>query len=582
MDINKSTLLIFIVTVSLAAKIVPPDNRINWTPGIPGGIPLVNSPIKNVVTDFGADKSGVTNALSAIQNGINSLSTSGGVLFFPEGEYRIDGSLKISNNDIVLRGEGSAKSRLNFYNPTNGQCIEIITYGRGDWQKASGYQKEATTITVVDGTKFTIGEFAEIQQENDSSFMYTNPEWNQTWAQDLVGQFFEVTAINGNGISLKTPFHISYKEKFNPVIRPQRLIKNVGIEELYISLNTNSDVGIILIKNSAYCWVKNVEFYYTAKAHIASESTLGCEIRGSKFSRSHNYGGGGHGYGVSLGLHTTDWLVEDNAFDSLRHAMIFSKGSNGNVFAYNYSLNVLQGEGETNLNTGWIPPDVSNHGHYAYMNLIESNSVQEIGISDYWGPSGPGNIYSRNRVLSGETTDGISYYDATKKQNVIGNSTITIRDSDGKAHDNIEHGNVVNASIVWDNTISDHNIPNSYYLTQKPNFFGEINWPLYGPVEGFNEKLPAQIRFEGGVAVIEKHISSVDAGWPEISIVQDRLIITGSACSLTLYTLSGRLVKSVLLKNKNTVSLQGLNPGFYIVKFKAGKMIKAGKLLRMK
>lgn len=492
---NKVIFILLFFTESVFGTIIPTENRINWTPGIPGGIPTITSPLVNVVTDFSADNTGVVDAGPAIRNAINSLS-SGGVVYLPAGTYKIVGSIKIGKNNIVLRGDSPKDTKLLFENIAYwGACISIITYGRGDWQSVSGYTKDATTLTVDDGSKFSVGQFVEIQQENDSAFMYTKPEWNQPWAQNLVGQFMEVTEINGNQIIFRTPLHITYQAKFNPVVRPQRLVTKVGVEDLYIELTTKNESSIIFFKNAAYGWVKNVETYHTLLDHVGAESSLACEVRDSYLHRSWDYGGGGHGYGVSCGYHVTDWLIENNIFDSTRHAMIVSLGANGNVFAYNYSQNVLQGNGETNLNQGWYPPDISSHGHYPYMNLFEENSVNRLSVSDYWGPPGPGNTYFRNRVLSKETNDGITSDDYTTKQNILGNSAISRTDY-GTFTDNIEHGNTIDGTLIWDSSIDDHNLPSSYYLTEKPDFFGELPWPLYGPDEGYADKLPAQIRFE--------------------------------------------------------------------------------------
>jgi len=586
------TLLFFIfLSQIIFAEIIPQDNRIDWAPGVPGGITEITSPVVNVVADYSADSTGNSDSKTAIQNAINSLKTTGGVVYFPQGKYKIDGSLEINYNGIVLRGDGPDKSKLNFYNLTK-SCIEFITYGRGDWQGVSGYTKGVTSLTVDDGSKFTVGEFAEIQQENDSAFMYTDPNWNQSYAQNLVNQILEVSEINGNEIHFKTPLHITFQSKFNPEIRPQRFIMHSGIENLYLTMKTNDDENIILFKNAAYCWAKNIVSYHSTKAHIASESTIGCEVRESQFSKSHNYGGGGHGYGVSLGYHTVDWLVENNVFDSLRHAMIFSKGTNGSVISYNYSQDVLQGEGETNLNDGWIPPDISSHGHYAFMNLIEGNSAQEVGISDYWGPSGPGNTYFRNRILSGETQDGISYYDVSTKQNVIGNSAIVLRDADGNAFDNLEHGNTIDDTLSWDSGIADHNLPNSYYLTEKPSFFGSINWPLYGPTEGYTGKLPAQLRFEGDTSTKIKNRRSISkislSVYPNpFNPITTISFNTNSInSSVKVYDIKGREIMSKNFSKigQNNMTFNGTkrSSGIYFVKAMSGTNIMTKKIILLK
>ena len=54
-------------------------------------------------------------------------------------------------------------------------------------------------------------------------------------------------------------------------------------------------------------------------------------------------------------------------------------------------------------------------------------------------------------------------------------------------------------SLVWDPAIPDHDLPDSYYLTSKPSFFGDLRWPAFGsdlaPVIGV---LPARHCFEQG------------------------------------------------------------------------------------
>ena len=528
--------------------IIPAENRIAWTPGIPGGIPVITSPVVDV-TDYGADNTGVNDSKTAIRNAINSLGSGGGVVYIPAGRYRIVGSLTISKSGIVLRGDGADRTKLFFESPDyQSAAISIVTYDRGEWQECSGYIKDSATITVTDGSGFKAGGFAEIRQENDSAFMYTDNKWDVSWAENSVGQLFEVRAVNGNEITFKTPLHLTYTDSLDPVMRPQGFVVSSGIEDLYIQLNDNSDVHTLLIKNAAYCWVRNVESYYSNRSHVAGESALGCVVRDSYFHRSHNYGGGGHGYGVSLGLHVTDWLIENNIFDSLRHAMLVSVGANGNVFGYNYSQHVLQGEGETGLNEGWIPPDISIHGHYPFMNLFESNSVQEVGINDYWGPAGPGNTYFRNRVRDGESQDGITYYDHAQKQNVLGNSMIALRNPDGTARDNLEHGNTIGGTLYWDPDIPDHDLPASYYLTGKPGFFGSKEWPLYGPVEGYSGSLPAQERLENDT--ITSVFAGPENGNPELSIYPNPFrqitTITFEASTvnsrIVVYDLPGRLV----------------------------------------
>jgi hypothetical protein len=482
--------LLLLIPVKAESQIIPSSRRIEWNPGIPGGIPSVQSPVENIV-DHGADPGGENASGDALSEAIDALPEGGGVIYFPEGKYRFTSGIDINRSNIVLRGAGPEKTKLLF--DTGGDCIAVETYQRGDWQTLlEGYKKGSKTVIVDDGSQFTVGEFAEIRQDNDPDIMYTEPDWNVSWGEHSVGQLFEVESIKGDTLTFKTPLHISFRSYLYPQIRPQGFLQYVGIEDLYIEKLKSHDSNTILFKNTAYCWVKNIESYHTYRTHLHMRSSLGCEVRHSYFHHAFDYGGGGHGYGVECNRHSSDILVEDNIFDSLRHAMIIQVGANGNVYGYNYSVNPVQGTGETNLNDGWVPPDISVHGHYPFMNLFEGNYVNEVGIADYWGPVGPGNTYFRNTVAG----EGMFYYDHSHKQNVIGNITTVLRDRDGNSEEKLEHGNVVGGQTQWHDTIQTRVLPNSYYHNEKPEFFGNIDWPVYGPNIQKPLKLPAQYRYE--------------------------------------------------------------------------------------
>ena len=488
----KSTLLhifilLFIInTVPGQSTVIPEERRIEWTPGVPDEIPEINNPVINIM-DFGADSTGINDCKSALVDAINSVPPTGGVVYFPAGKYKINSTIDINRDNIVIKGEGDKKTFI--YSAANGDCFDIVTYKRGNWQDINSLTKGVRSIVVEDGSKF--GQFVEIQQDNDSTLMYTKEDWNVSWAKNAVGQLLEIESIQGNTILLKTSVNIDFKTSLNPRIRPQGLIRNVGFEDFYIE-KTVPKGNIFAFKNAAYCRIKNIESYHTRKSHVDFNTALGCEVKNCFFHRSFSYGSGGSGYGVRCGFHSTNILVENNAFDSLRHAMMVSLGANGNVFGYNYSTNNIQGNDENNLNQGWDPPDISLHGHYPFMNLFEGNDVQEIGIGDYWGSAGIGNTFLRNKISGG----GIFYYDHSNFQNLIGNITTVLKDIDNNSTQKLEHGNKVNGTVIWNNEISTHDISNSYYYDSKPVFFGNLTWPPFGSEENENNKLPAQLRLQ--------------------------------------------------------------------------------------
>ncbi|MFP4014571.1 MAG: glycosyl hydrolase family 28-related protein [Chitinispirillaceae bacterium] len=565
------TIPIFFVLLSLTgfciAEIIPEARRTQWQPGVPNGIPEVTGPVESVI-DHGADPTGSSDSRQAFIAAIETLPEMGGVVLIPEGTYLVTNTITVSKDNVIFRGEGIGKTRL--LHDHSGLCFETITYKRGQWQNFTDFQKGTNTVTVDNGSAFTVGQFAEIMQDNDPVLMYTESNWNQSWAEGAVGQLFEVTEISGDQITFRSPIHYEVRSDLNPQIRPQGFVTGVGFENFYIErLQTGNST--FQFKNAAYCWIRGIESYHTRKSHVTNNTTLGCEFRDSYFHHSFSYGGGGSGYGVEFGYHCTDGLCENNVFDSLRHSMMVHVGAVGCVFGYNYSINPVQGDGETDLNQGWIPADISLHGHYGQMNLFEGNVVQEIGISDYWGPMGPGNTFLRN-VVEGQ---GIFLYDHSHSQNLVGNVSTTWND-DGTSENTIRHGENIDGSLTWDQSIASRSIPSSYYLQSKPAFFGSVSWPFMGDnIEG-SRKNPAQLRHEGEPLVTAtpsvKNIARDNCFTLKVSgdkIVSSFYATSPAHARFFLRDLRGRTVGSPIETSistgQHTISLETkhLTPGMY-------------------
>jgi hypothetical protein len=243
------------------------------------------------------------------------------------------------------------------------------------------------------------------------------------------------------------------------------------------------------MQNVARVWVVRVVSELAAKYHVHVDTGYQVEVRDSEFHDATDHGGGGHGYGVELGTHTTDALVENNIFRRLRHSMMVHLGASGNVFGYNYSREPM---GVT------IPADISVHGHYPFANLFEGNVVQGVAVTDFWGPAGPHNLFFRNRIEQA----GLRLADASHHQNVVGNelaSGAITRDRTVDPATLLIHGNRVDGTVGWDPDIADQELPDSYYLETKPDFFGAMEWPSTGSDRpgGTN---PAKSRYLGAAA----------------------------------------------------------------------------------
>ena len=82
------------------------------------------------VKDFGATGDGVTDDTAAIQAGIGSLAASGGMIYFPRGDYKTTAVVTVGGDETNLRGAGIGATRL--IPSTLGQvCVAFAKTGGG-------------------------------------------------------------------------------------------------------------------------------------------------------------------------------------------------------------------------------------------------------------------------------------------------------------------------------------------------------------------------------------------------------------------------------------------------------------------
>ncbi len=477
-------------------EIIPADRKVDWSPGVQGGIPEV--PIVKVVTDppYNAVPNDGLDDRAAIQNAIDdAYAAGGGAVFLPAGTYDIqsrtatDGAL-VLKSDVVIRGEGADRTQMQFDLSAYTDDVagfKVLAYNYSAFTPVTGgFSKGSQTITVSDPSLFNVGDYAEIEMENDSRIS------NEDWALNAVGEVVKIVGVSGNQLALEKPLNYGYDAARNPHIRRMAVVRDAGIERMYLTRLDSGPGQLIFFYNVANVWVREVESYKVLNSHVYARAAYQCEVRDSYFHEAWGYGSGGEGYGVNLVKHVTNCLVENNIFRYLRHPIVVQVGASGNVFSYNYSL-----DRQSTLT------DVSVHGHFPSYNLFEGNIVQEINSSDYWGANGPGNTFFRTCVQA----EGIQLMNDSDDQNVVGNVLgdvfPNIITEDGTIDGTLKHGNYELGAVQWDPTIADHNLPDSYYLTQLPGFYAyqNMNWPSTGSDINTNQAtcmIPARERWENG------------------------------------------------------------------------------------
>ncbi|NIA30498.1 MAG: T9SS type A sorting domain-containing protein [Actinobacteria bacterium] len=287
-------------------------------------------------------------------------------------------------------------------------------------------------------------------------------------------------------------------------------ITNVGIEDLTIKRkDTGSgtdgqyDKGTnIYFQYAVNCWVKGVHLWNTCRHHIDILRSSHIEVSGCYIHHANNYGEHSYGYGVVLEAASTNCLIENNIFHTLRHSMGIVGGANSNVIAFNYSFN----PSATWNGIPYSDGDLCLHGKYSYSNLYEYNYVYIIEADNVHGPNGPYNAFIRNKDYSndmilwncalaavlgcelGQTANALTYFGTTFSEEYYGYGYGAWRSHNG-----------ISSYDKSGFTCGDV----SYYYSATPGFMGSVPFPSIGPVApGYptpTNTIPARERYSSGI-----------------------------------------------------------------------------------
>ena len=477
------------------AQVIPADRFTDWSgAGYPDSIPEPTLILD--VTTFGAVGDGVTDNFSAVNSAINALNGAQGVIYFPAGDYLISATLNLPDS-AILRGAGSDSTHLRFnLNGAVGNAINIQGSASVNVLSVlSGFEVGSNYLVVSDASTLNPGDYMELMEANGN--WDTQPV---SWAAHSVGQILHLSSVSADTIYFDKPLRITYDSTLNIQIKKIDPAREVGIECLNISREDSVHAGVcinIYFNYAVNCWIRGIESSKSIGSHIEADASSNIEITGSYIHHCFEYDGTStHGYGITLFNHTGQCKVENNIMRHLRHSFSMQCGANGNVIAYNYSLEPNRSEFPANYGA-----DISMHGHYTFANLFESNIVQNLQIDQTWGPTGPRNTFFRNRIdlygllMSSGTVESDS-------QNFVGNEITNTNAFMGNyaltGSNHFEYGNNVKGTTTPAGTSSLSD--SSYYLTSEPAFWmGTSIWPSIGyPNTISSGSIPAKDRFTSG------------------------------------------------------------------------------------
>ena len=512
----KPTILLLATTVAAFATDPLPAERTpgglgSWATiaGVPGGIP-------NRTTVFTNFASGRT--IAQIQAAINNCP-SNSVVTIGAGTY--NGDLTITTHGVTVRGVGPTtiiNGSITFGNwSVWGNMTDDPTTGNHvNW--TNGLTQGSTDIKVASVSGYSVGQLIVLDQNNDTNttaFNNDSPAGYSSYkgisvaypgdGRDRIGfQLNRIAAISGNTITLSEPVYMpNFVAAQDPEVWrfPVTPVMRSGVE----SLKCNE----LRMHYTYSCWLTNV----TPTACINDNGTVqvlwslrgsivGCKIQSATTCSD--------GYGLEMRA-CAAFLVENNIINNIGPALQ-PNSSSGCVYGYNFLTNITSA-------SSWMSAGFLNHGSFPTMNLIEGNIAPKISWDNTDGPSGY-NVTHRNwaqgidqaRSASGNI-EAVTIQATNRYHSVIGNVlgtagvTYGVYEASTNCTDGVlrifalgmwgaECGTfdpITAATLIrvynWDehgdnvksNGYAATDIPNSYYLTSKPSWFGNLAWPAVDP-----------------------------------------------------------------------------------------------------
>ncbi len=560
-------LLQLCISPSGHSQVLSAERSVDWTrAGHHGDIPDYTKHVN--ITDFGVKPDGVIPCDSAFNEAIKKI-IGGGVIVFPSGSYLFHSSIALPDS-CILRGEGASQTRLLF--DLSGKESDLINISGSINNTHIGVlndlRKGDSVIEVTTTASFKVGDYIRFLAQD--SLLVTS-----SWALGSVGQLFRIKELMPTKIITESLARRTYLLTNSPYIQKLSPRMGVGIECLKIERldSTAGQTSNIAFENAAECWVTGIESDHSNFAHIAISSSTNIEISGCYLHHSFGYGGGGRGYGVLAQFTSGECLIENNVMRHLRHSMICQAGANGNVFAYNYSVDPFWTETALPSNSSG---DIVLHGNYVFSNLFEGNVCQNIVIDNSHGINGPGNTFFRNRaelygivMNSSPASDGQNFIgnEITNTGFLLGNYILAGNNQFAFAN-NVKG----NATPAGTSDLSDV----SYYRSKKPTSFTNSIYPSIGYPNEINsgsiasKDREATLHFtdcehwnSSALIVRSKLKSPFLSFYPNPT--KGKLSVDGMVKNICIITMLGRTVFEQNIYSENEIDVSTVPNGIYIL-----------------
>jgi Pectate lyase superfamily protein len=345
----------------------------------------------DLVEDYSADRTGVMDVSTLLQNAINSL-TSGGVVFCPDGTYYLSSPVQFKSGVTILGGENTV-----FKSDYSGSDVGIFQmYGTIDdttYPLPNDVNESTNTITLPTGAgvNFNAGDFVFISQ-------------NDGVAQEekYLGELLEVKAVSGDTLILKQVVGHNYQVANGVKIQKVTPIKNAKLKNVQIDcMNTLNRTHGFHLNYTVGCLIENVKIK-NSSGRQPIERSIEFKVKDVEV-QDPSKTDVGHGYALFVSQ-SAYGEIEKVHGKNTRHTVDFAGGS--------HDIEVIMSKGFNNVTASF-----SSHGqnckrlHFDLCKAIGGAYGFAFGNSSFLSDS---DISVSNSIAYGCTVDGFTYSNSSK------------------------------------------------------------------------------------------------------------------------------------------------------------------------
>lgn len=354
------------------------------------------------VVATGADPTGSDDSTAAVQAAIDAASAAGGgIVFFPEGTYRIHGALRVTASRVVLRGTGLG-SVLRFTKPSG-----IGTHVTIEGKVRQGAKKRLVADAPARSTEIAVEDASDLLPGDDVAVGWTiTKEFVAEHGMEGVWTAFngdfqtffraKVLSVDTSSAPHKVVLDvpIRYRAKTRDgasLVKETGYLHEVGVEHLAVhnavtweQAWAENQVNVLTMRGVTDGWIDDVHSvampgneYHLRSSGITIASSKRVSVLRSSMQKPQNRGSGGNGYLFEVSQTNEVLFADDEAYEG-RHNFIqnWGFGNSGTVFLRCTSV----GSTMMSLIGGVLTPEpaMSEHHHsLAMATLVDSSRLDD-------------------------------------------------------------------------------------------------------------------------------------------------------------------------------------------------------------